>query len=217
MLVDHLIKFKGCTHHQPVADTTTGMREFNRDRWELLETIPQFADPDFALPERLPVEARLPGDPGDELEEEWKNSSCRPLEHMTPNEWNRCHETVGRIFTGGDDSDDEEGERLDRYLEIGKGDMMFVDSSEKRKMARGEVTLDIDSVLALFTDLSTINTKLELSILANPNKNLRQSVHISHKGMPLHWIPHFHFGRFGNDLQFDLFIVLPGLYNKDRK
>jgi hypothetical protein len=217
MLVDHLIKFKGCTHHQPVADMTTGMQEFIHDRRELLQTIPQFADPDFALPERLPVEARLPDEPGDELEEEWKKSSCHSLEHMTPNEWNQCHETVGRIFTGGDDSDDEEGERMDRYLEIGKGDMMFADSSRKRKMARGEATLDIDSVLALFTDLSMINTKIELSVLANFNKNLKQSVHISHKGIPLHWMPHFHFGRFGNDLQFDLFIFLPGLYNKDRK
>jgi hypothetical protein len=59
MLVDHLIKFKGCTHYQLVVDMTTGMRQFIHDRRELLETIPQFADPDFALPERLPVEARL--------------------------------------------------------------------------------------------------------------------------------------------------------------
>jgi hypothetical protein len=216
MLVDHLTKFKGCTHHQPVAETTTGMREFIHDRRELLETIPQFADPDFAQPERLPVEARLPGQ-SDELEEEWRKSNCRSLEHMTADEWNRCHETVGRIFTGDDDSDDEEGERMDRYLEIGKGDMIFADSSRKRKMARGESTLDIDSVLALFTDLSMINTKVKLSVLANPSKNLRQSVHIIHKGIPLHWMPHFHLGGFGHDLQFDLFVFLPGLYNKDRK
>lgn len=143
------------------------MREFIHDRQELLQTIPQFADPDFAQPERLPVDARLPGDP-DELEEEWKKSSSRPLGHMTPDEWDQCHETVGQIFTGGDDSDDEEGERIDRYLEIGKDDMMFADSLRKRKMARGEASLDIDSVLGLFTDLSMINTKFELSILANP-------------------------------------------------
>ena len=66
------------------------MREFIHDRQELLETIPQFADPDFAQPERLPVDARLPGDP-DELEEEWKKSSSRPLGHMTPGEWDQCH------------------------------------------------------------------------------------------------------------------------------
>ena len=59
-----------------------------------------------------------------------------------------------------------EGERDDRYLEIGKDDVMFADSSRKRKMARCKATLDIGSVLALFTDLSMINMKIELSILA---------------------------------------------------
>jgi len=196
-----------------------GMREFIDNRQELLETIPQFIDPDFVQPERLPINARLPGDPGHEVEEEWMKSGRDPLYHMTLDEWNECHETVGRIFTGGNDSDsdDKEEERVNRYLEIGKDDAMFADSPRKRKMARGEATLDIDSVLSLFTDLSMINTKIELSIVANPGKNLKQSVHISHKGIPLHWMPHFHLGQFGQDLHFDLFVFLPALYNKDRK
>jgi hypothetical protein len=218
MLVDHLINPKGCTHHTPVdGEMITGMHEFIYDRRELLEKIPQFADPDFAQPERLPVSARLPADQGDEIQDEWKKLSRNPLWHMTPDEWDGCYETVGQMFTGGDDSDVEDGERIHRYLEIGKDDVMFADSRRKKKMARGETTLDIDSVLALFTDLSMVNTKIVLSIVANPNKNLRQSVHISHRGVPLHWIPHFHLGRFGDDLQFDLFIFLPALYNKDRK
>ena len=83
-------------------------------------------------------------------------------------------------------------------------------------MARGKANMDIDS-LALFTDLSIINIKIILSIVTNLNKNLRQSVHISHKGILLHWIPHFHLGQFGHDLQFEQFIFLPALYNKDRK
>src|SRR5579859_765877 len=193
------------------------MGDFIDDRRKLLETIPQFVDPDFAQPDRLPVRARLPCDPGHEVEDEWKKLSGNVLSHMTADEWDECQERVHQIFTGGDDSDTEDGEKVDRYLDIGKGDAMFADSQRKRKMARGETTLDIDSVLALFTDLLMINTKIVLSILANPNKNLRQSVHISHKGIPLHWIPHFHLGRFGDDLQFNLFIFLPVLYNKDQK
>jgi len=123
---------------------------------------------------------------------------------------------VGRIFTGGDDSDDEDGIKLDRYLEVGKGDMMFT-NSRRREKARGEVTLDIDSILALFTDLSVINTMLSISIVANPMKNLKRSVHLIHNGIPLHWIPHFHLGQFGHDPMFDLFVFLPGLYNKEVK
>jgi hypothetical protein len=218
MLVDHFIKFKGCTHHTPVVgEFITGMQEFNNDRQQLLDKIPQFLDPDFAQPDRLPVSARLRDDPGSELDDEWKKLSSNPLSHMTANEWNDCHEIVGQIFTGGDDSDAEDGEKVDRYLEIGKDDAIFAESLRKRKMARGDTTLDIDSILALFTDLSMIKTKIVLSIVANPNKNLRQSVHISHKGIPLHWIPHFYFGRFGHDIQFDLSIFLPALYDKDRK
>ena len=218
MLVDHFINFKGCTHHTPVnGELVTGMQDFINDRQNMLEKIPQFTDPDFAQPDRLPVNVRLPDDPGHEVEDEWKKLNGNALWHMTADEWEECHELVGQILTGGDDSDAEDGEIVDRYLEIGKGDAMFADSQRKRKMARGEAILDIDSVLALFTDLSMIHTKIVLSIVANPNKNLRQSVHISHKGIPLHWIPHFHLGRFGDDLQFDLFIFLPALYNKNQK
>lgn len=66
MLVDHLAKFKGCTGRRPVTgETTTGIREFIHDHQKLLQTILQFTDPDFAQPERLPVDARLPDDTDD--------------------------------------------------------------------------------------------------------------------------------------------------------
>jgi len=129
------------------------------------------------------------------VEDEWKKLSGDRLRHMMADEWDKCHETMGQIFTGGDDSDAEDGERVDRYLEIGKDDAMFADSPRKRKMAQGEATMYIDIILALFTDLSMINIKIVLSIVANPNKNLRQSMHIGHKGIPLRWIPHFHLCR----------------------
>jgi len=72
-----------------------------------------------------------------------------PLSHMEPEEWERCNESFARIFTGRDDSDDEDGEKLNRYLNVGKVDAMFANSMGNREMARGEVTIDIDSILAL--------------------------------------------------------------------
>ncbi len=95
--------------------------------------------------------------------------------------------------------------------------MVFANSPRKREMARGETTLDVDSVLALFTDLSMINKEIAISIIVYPTKNLKKSVHIIHNSVPLHWIPHFHLGHFGHDIKFDLFIFLPALYNKDLK
>jgi hypothetical protein len=53
--------------------------------------------------------------------------------------------------------------------------------------------------------------------VANPMKNLKRDVHLIHDGIPLHWIPHFHLGQFGHDPMFDLFMFLPGLYNKEVK
>ena len=94
---------------------------------------------------------------------------------------------------------------------------MFANSRRRREMAHGTVTLDIDSILALFTDLSTIKTVIAISIIANPMKNLKRSVHLIHNGILLHWISHFHLGEFGHHPKFDLFMVLPALYNKDLK
>jgi hypothetical protein len=65
--------------------------------------------------------------------------------------------------------------------------------------------------------LSVINMKIVMSIVANPMKNLKKSVHIIHDGMLLHLISHFHLDHFEHDIKFDLFIFLPGLYNKDAK
>src|SRR5271156_1829764 len=176
MLVDHFIESKGCKRHMAVTgDEITGMQEFVDDRHKLLQQIPQFTDPDFAQANRLPVRARLPDDPGDEVEDEWIKFSQDPLWHMTPTEWKECHQTVGRIFTGGDDSEDEDGVKLDRYLVAGKGDTMFANS--RRRKLEEKVSLDIDSILALFTDLSVINTMITISIVANPMKNLKKSVH----------------------------------------
>jgi len=218
MLVDHWIDFKGCKHHAAVkGDDITGMEEFIKDRQELLQQIPEFADPDFAQMDRLPMEARLLPDRNPEVEDEWEKYSESPLMHMESGEWKECQDTIGLMFTGGDESEDEEGITLDRYLEVGKGDMMFANSKRKREMAHGEVSLDIDSILALFMDLSVINTVISLSIVSNPAKNLKKSVHIIHKGIPLHWIPHFHLGQFGHDPQFDLYMFLPALFNKNRR
>src|SRR5579859_4437463 len=218
MLVDHLIDFKGCRRHTRVmGDGMTGMEEFVEDCRRLRQRIPEFTDPDFAQVERLPADARPREDQDDDIEDKWRKFSQDPLGHMTANEWKRCHKTIGNILTGGDESDMEDGVRVDRYLEVGKGDMMFANSRRRREKARGEMSLDIDSILALFTDLSVINTVVAISIVANPMKNLKRSVHLIHDGIPLHWIPHFHLGEFGHDPMFDLFMFLPGLYDKEVK
>src|SRR5579859_2286692 len=189
-----------------MGDGITGMEEFEKNRRRLQRKIPEFGDPDFAQVERLPVDTRPIEDQDNDVEDEWRKFSQDPLGHMTANKWKRCHKMIGHILTGGDESDVEDGVRVNRYLEVGKGHMMFANSRRRREKARGEVSLDIDSILALFTELSVINTVVAISIVANPTKNLKRSIHLIHNEIPLHWIPHFHLGQFRHDPMFDLFI-----------
>jgi len=93
---------------------------------------------------------------------------------MTEEQWN-SYRTIERVFTGpypGDDDMENEDADVDNHdcrpnemtktLEIGKEDMISDESELKRRQARGKVRFDIDSVLALFTDLSIIRSVLPI-------------------------------------------------------
>ena len=216
MMVDHLIDFKRCDSHDTnTDDMEISMEEFVEHRYNELAKIPDFSDPDFAQLNRLPPNARLADDPKDTIKDEWRKLSGEPLWNMTKVEWQRCCETVGQMFTGQSMNIDEDENQ--RQLSVGKGDWMTSDSEIHRNHAKGLLRFDIDSVLALFTDLSMIKSMLRLTIVPLPTKNLQSDVHIIHNRVPLHWIPHFHLGTFGHDPTFDLFIFLPSLYNKNCK
>ena len=228
LLVEQWLHFKGCDEHASVQNDAAGlsMQEFIDRRNDLLQKICEFSDPDFAQPSLLPINARLKGDPKD-VEDQWEVLSRKPLTAMTEEQWSGAYPTIQQVFIGPytvvdntrfeDDDEahsDSLSDRMTKTLEIGKGDMMFDDCEMRRRQAQGMLRLDIDSILALFTDLSIIKSVLSISIVPLPTKNLQSDVHIIHNGVPLHWIPHFHLGRFGHDPTFDLFIVLPALYNK---
>ena len=228
LLVEQWIHFKGCDEHMAAENDTTGlgMQDFIDRRNDLLQEIYEFNDPDFAQPGLLPINARLSGDSKD-VQEQWEELCRKPLKGMSEQEWNTAYRTIQRVFTGpysvsdiaraqdeGEDDSDCTSDELTKTLVMGKGDMMSNDCEIKRRQAQGKVRLDIDSILALFTDLSIIKSVLSISIVPLPTKNLQSDVHIVHNGVPLHWIPHFHFGRFGHDPTFDLFIFLPAMYNK---
>ena len=150
-----------------------------------------------------------------------------PLTPTSLHSWRRCHKSVSKLFTGGPDSSsessDDENEanlrisnpRLNRYLNMSKDDKLR--QSKTCNAARGSVSFDIDSVLAIFTHLSAIRTNISIFIDANPVKNLKHNVHIKYANKELHLIPHFHLGCFGHDPQYDLFVMLPALYDKDAK
>ena len=209
MLVDHFIDFKGCNagdHSHDYDENEISMSEFVNARNEILQQFPILAEPDFAQDDRLPAEARNYENDG--MNDNWAKRLTDSLDHMTAEEWNGSWMKVKELFTGGEEL---------KHLAIGKNDITFSKSRVKRKMAKGQVAFDIDSILAMFTDLSVINTVIGISIISNPMKNLKHSVHLAHQGAPLHHIPHFHLGHFGHDPKFDLYVMLPALYDKKIK
>lgn len=209
MLVDHFIDFKGCNpadHNHDYDENHIGMSEFIKAREEIFDQVPTLAEPDFAQDERLPAEARMYDN--DDIQDDWKKHLKVGLDHMTAREWNRSWGKMKELFTGGEQP---------KHLAIGKNDVTFSSDRNKRNMAKGQATIDIDSILAIFTDLSVIDTMIGISIISNPIRNLKKSVHMAHQGAPLHHIPHFHLGQFGHDPKFDLYIMLPALYDKKIK
>ena len=159
------------------------MQDFIDRRNNLLQKIYEFRDPDFAQPALLPVNARLNGDPK-EVQDQWEELSTKPLTGMTEDEWNGAYRTIRQVFIGPYSSsnntrleDEAESEsdsdrlsnELTKALEIGKGDMMSDDCEMRQRQAQGMLRLDIDSVLALFTDLSIIKSVLSISIVPLPS------------------------------------------------
>jgi hypothetical protein len=212
MLVDHFIDFQGCNpadhdHHRHCDEECIGMFEFIKARNEIFDEIPMLAEPDFAQDSRLPAEARN-YENDDYMEDNWEKRLTNPLDHMTTGEWNRWSGKIEALFTGGEER---------KHLAIGKNDITFSRDGAKRDMAIGQAIIDIDSILAMFTDLSVINTVIAISIVSNPIRNLKGSIHLAHHGAPLHHIPHFHLGHFGHDPKFDLYVMLPALYDKTIK
>jgi hypothetical protein len=210
MLVDHFIDFKGCDsadHIHRFDENDISMAEFIRARHRIFDEVPALAEPDFARDTRLPTESRNYVD-DDDVEDSWEQELCDPLDHMTAREWRKGSSCIKELFSCGEDC---------KNLAVGKSDITFTRSEAKRIIARGQATIDIGSILAMFTDLSVIKTVIGISIMSNPIRNLKRSVHLEHKGAPLHHIPHFHLGQFGHDPKFDLYMMLPMLYHKGTK
>jgi len=209
MLVDHLTEFKGCNpedHIKEYDSDDLNMLEFNKKRFQIFERVQEIFEPDFALPARLPNKTRGRTSHA----EEWRNHSSDPLGHMSVEKWDQNWRHFQNLFTG-----DHDGLKK---LEIGKDyDISHSESENLRRISRGNVTVDIDSVLAMFTDLSVIKSILKVSIVSNPARNLSSNIHLAHRGKPLHHIPHFFFGSFGHDPRYDLYVMLPALHNPKLK
>lgn len=213
MMVDHFVDFKGCSSEEHIYDydeMDLSMSEFVEKREEILDHVPEFAEPDFALEDRLPWQARLSKSKSKwDCKDDWEKHLKEPLAHMTERRWKRKWRSIEHLFTGGTQI---------RRLCIGKDDDISRSrSTAERRTAQGKATVDIDSILAMFTDLSVIATAINICITPQAHKNLTSNIHLAHRGIPVHHIPHFCLGSFGHDPKYDLFVLLPELYKPNVK
>jgi hypothetical protein len=208
LLVAHFISFKGCETHASInEDRQGGMKTFvdYRSRFKL-------PDPDFARDEYLPPEARANNEPDMLILNLERKTLKTSLSHSSSTEWRKVgNHSFRRALTGMNEGEDV------RLFHIGSGDLMHHPLRSIQNMAKGSVTVDIDSVLLLFTDLSLIQCTIDISMIWSPWRNLSSSVHITYCSIPVHRIPHFFLGRFGRELQFDLYLLAPRAYDKAAK
>jgi len=203
-LADQFIGFKGCEKHARMGQNAYGMSRFTEER--VGYDLPK---PDFAQEEYLPFEARNEKDP--RTPNGCKKMRNGPFSHSSPTEWTHSADSFKRSLCGLNHQGDI------RSFHMGAEDMTKHSQKPIRDLAHGKLTVDIDSALLLFTDLSLIQCTIDISMVWSPWKNLSSSVHITHHGVPLHRIPHLFLGRFGHDLDFDLYLFAPAAYNKGGK
>jgi len=181
LIVNHFVNFKGCSYHNHDPEITYGIKAFRRN-WER-SGIPKT---DFALDECLPKEARE--EEIDDIDRRERMLSA-PLSFTSHKELSSVAQSFRRVLTGIDDS----GMMKSFSMEV--GNLMYINEKVKR-MTDGRVSVDVNSALALFTDLSMIKYTIDMSINFVPWKNLDFNVHIAHEGIPLYKVPHFFLGTF---------------------
>jgi hypothetical protein len=210
MLVDQFLGLNGCNsrdhdrvqgnrHIKPIS-----MSQFVEERQSVLDLLGEDGLPDFAKDNQLPKEFRA----NQNGEDEWKERCRDRLSHVSTDTWEENSPLFESAMTNADCCN----------LCLGhEDDLASSTDKRERRFAQGDVTLDIDSVLAAFTDLSVINTPIRFSIVSNPSKNLQHSVHLCHGDIPFHHIPHFHLGTFSHNPDYDLFMMLLALHSKGKR
>ena len=100
---------------------------------------------------------------------------------------------------------------------IDKNDIIFIRDIYKRNMIKNQVIFDIDNIITIFINLLMINIIIEISIISNSIRNLKENIHLIYQEIFLYHIFHFHLDYFEYDFKFDLYIILSIFYNKKRK
>jgi len=218
MLVDHLVDFAGWTKgdEQEVYDKEKDISilQFVERQQSLTHMDPEMMQPDFAQDDRLPRDIRTwqKGNrryyDGEDL---WKEKLSKPFQHLPEKPWIRRYSGIIEELLTGTRVGSEP-----KNLKVGK-DVDISRQPDKQHIAEGQVVLDIDSVLAILPGLDAFNSTVNVCLTPAPYKNLHANIHLTYKRIPIHYIPHIYVGSSGIDPKYDIFILLPDLYNREVK
>jgi len=214
VIVDHLVDFAGWSseddHEEYDEEKDISLLQFVERQQYLTHENPEMMQPDFAQDDRLPPDSRT-WKKGERRyyngEDFWKEKLSEPLDHMQEKSWKHQSATIEQLFTGGPQP---------KHLKVGK-DVDISQHSNKQHIAKGAVTLDIDNILAILPGLEAFNSTINVCLTQAPYKNLTGNVHLAHKGIPIHHIPHIYIGSTGTDPKYEIYVLFPDLYNRDLK
>jgi len=93
-------------------------------------------------------------------------------------------------------------------MDLSKSDLCLTDPSRSEV----NITLDVDSVLAIFHRLDVVNAEINFYVYSNIMHNLKKDVHIFYESVPIHKLRGWCLGYFvKNNMKFDIHLLLPKL------
>jgi hypothetical protein len=187
-LVDLLIESQTCEHCRNGRIVDEGAKSL----YEMVSHFEKYPipNPDFCTKvDKQPLSFSLPEDRAEILK----------------------HLEVRLTGLSNDSSTDKDGDTSTPKFDLHIGDKCCQESS--LQTLNTSVSLDIDSAICLGFPLSMIKCAINLTTIPSRGRNMGSSAHVNLHGTPVHRLPHFRLGTFGNEVQFELFMMLPELHS----
>lgn len=139
----------------------------------------------------------------DQIDE--RNANCKKsFPRISPDKFPDWQLHMERRFTGLD----PDASSYPPTMDLSKSDLCLTDP----RRSQVDVTLDVDSVLAIFHRLDVIKAEINFYVYSNILYNLKNDVHVFYEGVPIHKMRGWCFGYFvENNMKFDIHLLLPKL------
>ena len=105
------------------------------------------------------------------MKDNWEKYLKNSLNHIIIRKWRKSSSKIKELFINNKKS---------KHLIIDKNDIIFARNVYKRNMIKNQVIFDIDNIITIFTNLLMINIIIEISIVSNLIRNLKESIYLTY-------------------------------------